>query len=487
MERSFLLYVVLAIDSMDEMKSKSLFWILLPSFSLFMLLGMAIIIFLSIEPDLGYTNLAINEMILALALVFVLSSIGSWLIAGWFGQAVERIIHGITRVAFNNFEEQIEVQPIKEFDLISGHVNQLMKNLGAHFNNHGVNQLEGETVLFSIKDGVLALDQNMNLLKANPRALELLNIKSTDVEGRAFFDVCNDIELKQFINSGQRFQSAEAEISLCGGIMGLEIEVVRSPLYNPDGFIRGTVIVLRDITRLKQLENQRKEFAANVSHELKTPLTAIKGFVENLADGAMDDPTVAKKFIGIITRHVNRLIAIIDDLLSLSLMENTETVKKAGGELFSVKKLISNAVAMLENKIKNNDLKLEITSSEEIITVMNSSMMEQALVNLLDNAINYSPRGERVLVTTKLNGDTVSIIIRDYGKGIHKSHFDRLFERFYRVDAARSREMGGTGLGLSIVKHVAQFHGGRVSVDSALGEGSTFAIHFPFHNESVRA
>jgi two-component system phosphate regulon sensor histidine kinase PhoR len=241
----------------------------------------------------------------------------------------------------------------------------------------------------------------------------------------------------------------------------------------------GALIVLNDITRLWRLENIRRDFVANVSHEIRTPITAVKGFVETLRDGSVKDPKDSKRFLGIIEKHVDRLEAIIEDLLSLSRIERGtegEHIMLQGGRIRDV---LLTAIQVCEAKAAPKNIRVELSCNEELKANINPALLEQAVVNLIDNAIKFSDNGSSVLVKAiQMNGQ-IGISIRDQGCGIEKKHLPRLFERFYRVDKARSRQMGGTGLGLAIVKHITQAHGGQVSVESIPGEGSTFSIHIP--------
>ncbi len=240
----------------------------------------------------------------------------------------------------------------------------------------------------------------------------------------------------------------------------------------------GALIVLNDITRIKLVETIRKDFVANVSHELKTPITSIKGAVETLIDGAIEQREIADRFLRIIARHSDRMDSLIRDLLLLYQLEYQDEggLKDEMGALHSV---IRNAVGICELKAQEKDISLVLECSERIVMRMNAPLLEQALVNLIDNAIKYSPEKRQVEIRATIETSEVIIEIQDQGSGIDTRHLDRIFERFYRVDAARSRKLGGTGLGLAIVKHIVQSHGGTVSVESNLNMGTKFTLKFP--------
>ena len=235
--------------------------------------------------------------------------------------------------------------------------------------------------------------------------------------------------------------------------------------------------MLNDITRIKLVETIRRDFVANVSHELKTPITSIKGAVETLIDGAIEQREVADRFLGIISRHSDRLDSLISDLLLLSQLE----YRDEGGiqaEEGTLQLVIRHAVGICELKAQEKEISLVWECSESILIRMNAPLLEQALVNLIENAIKYSPKKQQVEIRGSLEISEVIIEIKDQGSGIDAQHLDRIFERFYRVDAARSRKLGGTGLGLAIVKHIVQSHGGTVSVESNLNMGSKFTLKF---------
>ena len=231
--------------------------------------------------------------------------------------------------------------------------------------------------------------------------------------------------------------------------------------------------------QLRRLEAVRREFVSNVSHELKTPLTAIKGFVETLLDGAIQDQTQAREFLSIISRHVDRMIGIIVDLLTLSQLEERPDGEQISCDEHVLRNVIGCALQLCEHEAAAKAIVLAVHCPENIRCRVNASLLEQALINLIENAIKYSETSTGVDVIVEDSAELTVIRVRDYGRGIPEEHLDRIFNRFYRVDKARTRKLGGTGLGLSIVKHIAQAHGGWAEVQSAVGKGSTFSIHLP--------
>jgi two-component system phosphate regulon sensor histidine kinase PhoR len=274
-------------------------------------------------------------------------------------------------------------------------------------------------------------------------------------------------------------QPLEAEMRLV--IRGDErfLQAHGAPLRDASGKEIGVLVVLNDMTRLLRLENIRRDFVANVSHELKTPITAIKGSVETLLGGAIEESDSAPRFLEIIARQADRLNAIIEDLLALSRIEQEE--EKSGIHLdpVAVRDVIQSALLSCQVRAQDKQVRLAVDCSGELQCPANAPLLEQALVNLVDNAITYSSEGGEVRIAARAAANGLEITVRDFGCGIAREHLPRLFERFYRVDKARSRKQGGTGLGLAIVKHIIQAHGGQVRVDSAPGEGSLFTISLP--------
>ncbi|MEX2561444.1 MAG: ATP-binding protein, partial [Pirellulales bacterium] len=250
-------------------------------------------------------------------------------------------------------------------------------------------------------------------------------------------------------------------------------------LRDAGGHSIGAVIVLNDVSRLRQLENMRRDFAANVSHELKTPVTSIKGFVETLLDGAMRDSQDSERFLRIIARQADRLDSIIEDLLSLSRIEKEGDAADLVLTLAELRGVLESALHDCDSKASERGIRIALSCDDGLQARINPPLLEQAVTNLLDNAIKYSEPAGEVQLSGQTAGGEVLIVVRDQGCGIAEEHLSRLFERFYRVDKARSRKLGGTGLGLAIVKHIVLAHRGQVTVESAPSAGSTFTIHLP--------
>jgi two-component system phosphate regulon sensor histidine kinase PhoR len=237
--------------------------------------------------------------------------------------------------------------------------------------------------------------------------------------------------------------------------------------------------MLNDTTKILRLENIRKDFVANVSHELKTPITSIKGFVETLLDGSVKDPAQIRQFLEIISKHTQRLDAIVDDLLSLSRLEESRSKRDFVLKKVYLKSILAAAIELSDIKAHQKRITINLNCLDDLKVNANALLLEQAVFNLIDNAIKYSEPDNIIKITAQESEKELLISVQDNGCGIEQKHLSCLFERFYVVDKSRSRKLGGTGLGLAIVKHIAQLHKGSVSVESTPGKGSTFTIHLP--------
>jgi two-component system phosphate regulon sensor histidine kinase PhoR len=281
-------------------------------------------------------------------------------------------------------------------------------------------------------------------------------------------------------NALQSTQSAEELILMSEPAQDeLYLQVRASALLDSSGKHIGALIVLNDMTRIHRLEQVRRDFVANVSHELKTPVTSIHGFIETLQDGAIDNPENAKRFLNIVARQTDRLNSIIEDLLLLCELEQQDETVRIPRQMCAIRGILDGAVELCRHKADERDIQIHVECSSELESNVNASLLEQAVLNLADNAVKYSSPGGKVIIFAGAEEGHLVIRVQDFGCGIAPEHQSRIFERFYRVDKARSRQMGGTGLGLAIVKHIAQYHQGTISVQSALGKGSVFTLALP--------
>ena len=334
-----------------------------------------------------------------------------------------------------------------------------------------------QKVLFdSMLEGLLLLDRSRKIYLANRTFKSLFGVK-TELRGKTVVEALRLHELDGLLQRAEtEKQVLDYEIKL-PGLAERWLQVNAAAITNAAGEREGTILVFHDLTRLKQLERQREEFVANVSHELRTPLSLIKGYVETLLDGARDNPEVAERFLKIIERNANRLDLLIQDLLTISALESGRM--KLELSPVDLRGLTEKVLTFLHTKAENKNVTL-VNDLPEITANADANRLDQVLANLVDNAIKYG-RAEGLVTVggKKLDDGVLEIFVRDDGPGIPPEALDRVFERFYRVDKARSRDQGGTGLGLAIVKHIVHAHGGEVRCESALGKGATFFFTLP--------
>ena len=334
-----------------------------------------------------------------------------------------------------------------------------------------------QQVLFnSMLEGLLLLDRNRRIYLANRAFKNLFGLK-TELRGKTVMEALRVHELAALVerveSDGQVFDYELKLPELCERWLQVNAAVIS----NSAGEREGMILVFHDLTRLKQLERTREEFVANVSHELRTPLSLIKGYVETLLDGARNDPVVTERFLKIIERNASRLDLLIQDLLAISALESGRITLNLQPVL--LRPLAEKVLADLKARTDAKGVKL-VNDLPELTAMADADRLEQVLANLVDNAIKYGRADGTVIVGgQKTDADKIEIFVQDDGPGIPPESLDRVFERFYRVDKARSREQGGTGLGLSIVKHIVQSHGGKVWVKSEPGKGATFLFTLP--------
>lgn len=326
--------------------------------------------------------------------------------------------------------------------------------------------------------GVVMIDSSGVVVHTNSTAEKMFSLRQGEMVGKSLIQTTLSSELLDFGLQADKNGGGESRDILMPGALGQILRVSAFPF--PVGLSGDSevMLVIVDVTELRRLETIRRDFVANVSHELRTPLASIRAMAETLEEGAMHDAEVAQKFLSTIVREADRLARISEDLLILSDAES----KAPSKEQFDIAAMIREVVARLESKAKASNLNLAVHGISSLFVKASRDQIEQVLVNLVDNAIKYTPEGGQVSVETKVVNDLVSVDVRDTGIGIMGEDLPRVFERFYRVDKARSRDSGGTGLGLSIVKNIIEAHGGEVRVKSEFNHGSTFTFTLPIQS-----
>jgi two-component system, OmpR family, phosphate regulon sensor histidine kinase PhoR len=371
----------------------------------------------------------------------------------------------------------------EEIVLLAATLDSMAAEIGARVSAAEAQGRELEAILDAMAEAVLALDSGLSITIANPAARALFGLEG-EVAGRSLLEATRSSGLQE-IAAGCLAAGERRAVEI---VLYLPSERVFRAFAAPLRGAAGIVLVLGDITELRRLERVRRDFVANVSHELRTPVQLIKGFsellgalplgAESLREGAMGDPGQARRFLGIIERNASRMESLIADLLSLASLER-EGREWLKAERSAIAPILAAAREAILPKAEARGTGISIDCAEGLEAKVDAGLIEQALVNLIDNAVKYSPPGGRVRVGARAEGGLLAMEVRDDGIGIPARDLTRVFERFYRVDKARSRDLGGTGLGLAIVRHIALAHGGKVSVESYEGEGSTFRIVLP--------
>lgn len=370
-----------------------------------------------------------------------------------------------------------------EFSMLERSITKLGRSLRGETLRSEKSRIEKDSILATMKEGIVTVDSQGHITHINRAAKKLFNIpRSTIIDDTPLIEVIRYPQVMEIIKEVD-FSTPYIKrlLKIIKGDVPQFIQVRASFLHSETGANLGHLLVLNNVTELTMLEENRKEFIANVSHELKTPLTTINGYLETLIDGALDDKSVNRKFLETIYKHSQRLAGIINDLMRLSKLDRS-TKDDAGFSMKptplcpAIKKVIDSLQDQLETK--SMDVRFN-TNDQDILVPMQESLLSQAFHNLLENGIKYSDKGSTIDVSCTVEADHVTISFQDHGPGIDETHLKKIFKRFYRIDEARSRREGGAGLGLALVKHIILVHNGAVDVTSELGKGTCFKVTLP--------
>ena len=428
-----------------------------------------------------YYKVALGFIILTIITVFA-----SWWMSKSLVRPLEMIKVQAQRLAKGDFSSRVQLN--SNDSLESEELGQAFNEIAVELNQRIeiiINQRnEQEAVFSSMVEGVVAVDSGEKIISINQAAYNILKISKNNIEGSKLKSVIENSELQDLILYAlQQNSPAGQEIIVHNEDEHEQVLYAQSaPLLDIHKNKCGTLVVFNDITQLKEFELQRKGFVANVSHELRTPLTAIQGLSETLIEYPDLNQEKRAYFINVIHTHSIRLEGIIENLLTLSKIEKETEVDEIDFTDESITLALSNAIFLCKDKALERNIKIILNNAEDITFKHNPSLIEQAIINLLNNAIKYSNGDSEINITVIKQDNDIKIDVEDQGSGIPDEHLSRLFERFYRVDKARSRELGGTGLGLSIVKHIALAHKGTVTVTSEINKGSVFSLILPLDN-----
>ncbi|MBW2502158.1 MAG: HAMP domain-containing protein [Deltaproteobacteria bacterium] len=421
------------------------------------------------------------KMALGMLLVTVLAGIVTLFVARNITRPLELMKLHAGKYAGGDFSRKVNVTGSEEIVGLAKAMNRMATQLGERIRAEEAKRNELETVLASMVEGVLAVDLNEKILYMNKAAMTQLGTEARRTGVSSLLEVVRNIDLLRFIQLATR-QDGPVEKTIFLNKNRSDEKILKvhgAQLSDAAGKRLGALVVINDVTRLLHLENLRRDFVANVSHELKTPITSIKGYVETLLDETEEHPQHVKDFLQIISRQANRLQAIVEDLLALAQIEQQSEQEEIVLEKKEIKNILHSAIESCAVRAAAANVEMSLKSAEGLYALINGPLLEQAVINLLDNAIKYSAPGSTVDISAAGSKKEIVISVRDTGIGIARQDLERLFERFYVVDKGRSRASGGTGLGLAIVKHIVQAHRGNVTVESEPGKGSVFSIRFP--------
>lgn len=416
--------------------------------------------------------------LLGIAFVFILAL----LLARSVTHRVREITQAATRYAEGDLGQQIRLSGEDELNLLANTMNQMALALAARISEIEAEKVKLTAILNSMAEGVVAVDCKNQILMLNQAAETIFGVPKETAMARGLIEIARSTELNEMMKEAiekQTLVAREIEFSLPErkALKANAVGVSRC-----EGGLCG-ILVLHDITELRRLENLRREFVANVSHELKTPITSIQGFIETLAEGALQEPERSREFLKMMQEDAERLTRLIDDLLELSKIESEEVPLRL--DTLNLRQEIEQILTLFQPHLAKKNIAVEnhVPHDAKSEVVADRDRLRQVLINLIDNAIKFSKEGGRITFTSESVGDQIHVSVEDTGVGIPEKAIPRIFERFFRVDKARSRELGGTGLGLAIVKHIVEAHGGKVACESQLGKGSKFSFTLPIPPE----
>lgn len=421
----------------------------------------------------------IRATVLALMITVVLG----YLIARSVTEPISDVTVKAARMARGDFEQRVEVKSDDEIGQLAAMFNYLREKLKITLSEISSEKSKLETILNYMADGLIAVNNEGQIVHANPTAVEMLNLSKEDLESKPYDEMMGPLNPQltmQYIEERDSDWMGSEMILYQNSIL----QANYAPFKDEKGEKAGIVMVLQDITERQKLDNMQREFVANVSHELKTPLTSIKSYTETLLDGALDNREISESFLSVINSEADRMSRLVRDLLQLSSMDYKQV--KWNKKEVDLIKIIENCVFKLEMTAKNKQQAIEFSHADSsMLGYMDMDKIEQVALNIMSNAIKYTPDGGKIRIILEQKEEMAQLRVIDNGIGIPPEDLPRLFERFYRVDKARARELGGTGLGLSIARQIVEAHGGKIEILSNYGEGTEVVINLPLQEKVV--
>jgi two-component system phosphate regulon sensor histidine kinase PhoR len=418
----------------------------------------------------------LNFALAAIVISSLLASAMAILMVRKITKPIYELTKAANSIAEGDYGRKIYTQSKDQIGDLTASFNTMSLNLDASMKEVKKRNIELESILNSMINGIIAIDQDKNILMINNISFEILGLPEDFVtENESMYKIIRNDEVAEMIEKSiSHGESQVRELKYLSLDKVLRIYV--NPIMTSTSDIIGSIVVIQDVTQIRKLEKMRSDFVSNVSHELKTPLTSIKGFVDTLKGGALENKETALRFLEIIDIESDRLYRLINDILLLSEIETME--REPDKTEVHINEIVDEVVEMLALKASDKNLMLKKRIEGDFYINANADRIKQMFINLVDNAIKYTEVGE-VEVSLEAEGSWIKTTVSDTGIGFDEKYKERLFERFYRVDKGRSRSYGGTGLGLSIVKHIVLLYKGKISVDSTPGKGTRFEILLP--------
>ena len=436
-----------------------------------------------------WVQAVLNRVWTALGTALLLGAAAAWLLGAWRARAlsapVQELARTAGRISAGDLASRATVASRDEIGNLAAAFNTMAEQLRQKLDALTEERTKIEAIISSMSDAVVATDGAGRLLLLNGAARDLLDLRPDDV-GRPAADVLGDHAVWRALDrTARRGTDAAEEFTLGSGARERLLHLNATPLRAAGGRNAGAVAVVRDVTEFRRAERLRRDLTANVSHELRTPLTSIKGFTETLLAGAWADEQACRRFLTIIDGEATRLMTLVDDLMALSRLESRGEPMELGPVRMDA--LVEEAASRLRPQAAQHHITLRTSAAGALVVTADADRLLQVFTNLIDNAIKFTPDGGAVAVALRQDGADAVVSVADSGRGIPPDDLPRIFDRFYRVERSRSREAGGSGLGLAIAKHIVDAHGGRITVTSRPGVGSTFSVALPLARAATSA
>lgn len=442
------------------------------------------IIYARASLDSVYQTLSNSTVILlrATMIALLVTIVLGYLMAGSITVPINQLTMKALKMAKGDFRQRVNVKSDDEIGQLGSMFNYLTEKLDSTLLEISSEKSKLNAIIKHMEDGLVAIDGKGEIIHYNPSFLSLLNLKEKDILEKSYDkvidDYSKDLEYGAIL---QKSMSTSNESIIFNNNKKRILKASPALFRDEAGRISGAIVVFQDITESQRLEEMRKEFVANVSHELKTPITTIKSYSETLLCGALEDKEIAKNFVQVIENEADRMASLVKDLLQLSHMDFEKVVWDM--DHVDLKEIVSDSVKKLEVYFNDKNQRLSVEHVEQKIPIYaDRGKIQQVIINLISNAIKYTPENGRIKIRTQIVDKKAIFIIEDSGIGIPREDINRIFERFYRVDKGRSRAQGGTGLGLSIARNIIKQHKGSIRVSSELDKGSVFTVFFPVDN-----